>query len=104
MKFGVTRTSALRCVLIALSMLSLFVQARALHAQDTPASTEEAEKIPDPVAANGDHENWDSLSIADSDLHAEPPLVGAKEETPEFTRELIQVKWRVGDPIDLWGM
>ena len=33
MKFGVTRTSALRCVLIALSILSLFVQAQALHAQ-----------------------------------------------------------------------
>jgi acetyl esterase/lipase len=100
MKFGVTRTSALRCVLIALSVLSLFVQAQAIHAQDTPAS--KTEKKQDPVATDVDHENWDSLSIADSDLHAEQPFIGAKEETPEFTRELIQLKWRVGDSIDLW--
>ena len=102
MKFGVTRTSALRCVLIALSILSLFVQAQALHAQDAPASSNEIEKSQDSVAANVDRENWDSLSIADSDLHADPVLVGAKEETPDFTRELVQVKWRVGDAIDLW--
>jgi len=102
MKFGVTRTSALHCVLIALSTLSLFVQAQALHAQDESPSPKQLEKKQASIDINVDHENWDSLSIAESDLHAEPPLIGAKEETPDFTRELIQVKWRVGDPIDLW--
>jgi acetyl esterase/lipase len=103
MKFGVTRSSALCCVLIALSILSLFVQQpQALRAQGAPPSSKGPKKSQDSVAGNVDHENWDSLSIADSDLHADPPLIGLKEETPEFTRELIQVKWRVGDPIDLW--
>jgi len=102
MKFGVTRTSALHCVLIALSTLSLFVQAQALHAQDASPSPKQLEKKQASIDINVDHENWDLLSIAESDLHAETPLIGAKEETPDFTRELIQVKWRVGDPIDLW--
>jgi hypothetical protein len=102
MKFGVTRTSALHCVLIAMSTFSLIVQDQALHAQDAPSSPKQLEKKQASIDVNVDHENWDSLPVADSDLHAEPPLIGAKEETPDFTRELIQVKWRVGDPIDLW--
>jgi len=47
-------------------------------------------------------ENWSSLSLSDSQLLAEPPLFGEKDDFPQFTRELIQVKWRFGDPIDLY--
>ena len=47
-------------------------------------------------------ENWNSLSLADSAFHAETPLLGEKDNLPQFTRELIQVKWRLGDPIDLY--
>jgi hypothetical protein len=53
------------------------------------------------AAANG-AENWDSLSLTGHPLHAETPLVGQKEDRPLFTRELLQVKWRFGDPIDLY--
>ena len=47
-------------------------------------------------------EDWSSLAPGASHLTPEPPLVGVTDETEAFTRELIQVKWRPGDPIDLW--
>ena len=50
----------------------------------------------------GNLENWSSLSLANSELIPERPLLGEKVENPQFTRELWQVKWRQGDPIDLY--
>jgi hypothetical protein len=47
-------------------------------------------------------ENWTSLSLAGSELVLEKPTLGGKADLPQFTRELIQVKWRRGDPIDLY--
>jgi len=50
----------------------------------------------------GNLEDWSSLSLANSELLPEPPLLGEKYDNPQFTRELLQVKWRQGDPIDLY--
>ncbi len=50
----------------------------------------------------GNLENWRSLSLANSELTPEQPLLGEKDDNPQFTRELLQVKWRQGDPIDLY--
>ena len=50
----------------------------------------------------GNLEDWSSLSLANSELIPEPPLLGEKYDHPQFTRELLQVKWRQGDPIDLY--
>jgi len=50
----------------------------------------------------GNLEDWSSLSVANSELIPEPPLLGEKYDHPQFTRELLQVKWRQGDPIDLY--
>ena len=47
-------------------------------------------------------ESFSSLSLKDSQLHADPPIVGGKAETNTFVRELIRVKWRPNDPIDLY--
>jgi hypothetical protein len=47
-------------------------------------------------------EDWSSLSLAGSQLHIEKPVFGEKDNFPQFTRELIQVQWRLGDPIDLY--
>ena len=47
-------------------------------------------------------ERWDALPLADNSLTAQAPLVGEKATFPGFTRELIQVQWRAGDPIDLY--
>jgi hypothetical protein len=50
----------------------------------------------------GNLEDWSSLSLANSDLLPERPLLGEVDDEPQFTRELLQVKWRQGDPIDLY--
>lgn len=50
----------------------------------------------------GNLEDWSSLSLANSELLPEPPLLGEKYDNTQFTRELLQVKWRQGDPIDLY--
>lgn len=47
-------------------------------------------------------EDWGSLAIGVSKLEPEPPLVAQTEEQSTFTRTLVQVKWRPGDPLDLW--
>jgi hypothetical protein len=67
---------------------------------------------PNPVGSNqsgsltarnvGNLEDWSSLSLANSELIPARPLLGEKVENPQFTRELWQVKWRQGDPIDLY--
>lgn len=47
-------------------------------------------------------EDWSSLSLAGSELVPQRPTLGEKDDLPGFTRELIQVQWRKGDPIDLY--
>src|SRR5208337_3634238 len=47
-------------------------------------------------------ESFSNLSLMESDLHPEPPVQGGTDETSEYVRELLQMKWRWGDPIDLW--
>jgi hypothetical protein len=47
-------------------------------------------------------EDWSSLEIGTSRLEPQPPMVGAVDEQPNFTRVMTRVQWRPGDPIDLW--
>jgi hypothetical protein len=47
-------------------------------------------------------EDWSNLGIGKSELHPEPPLVAQTEDIGTATRSLIQLKWRPGDPIDLY--
>jgi hypothetical protein len=47
-------------------------------------------------------EDWSSLQIGTSRLTPEPPLVADVDEEPNFTRTLLQLKWRPGDALDLW--
>jgi pimeloyl-ACP methyl ester carboxylesterase len=47
-------------------------------------------------------EHWGVLPLAGNSVHALPPLVGEKDTLPMFTRELLSVQWRPGDPIDLY--
>lgn len=47
-------------------------------------------------------EDWSSLTIGTSKLQAEEPVVTPTEVSDTFTRTLIQVKWRPGDPLDLY--
>jgi len=56
--------------------------------------------LPDPAPSST--ERWDKLSVGDSNLHPSPPISGQTDTFPEFTRELLRVQWRDGDPIDLY--
>jgi acetyl esterase/lipase len=47
-------------------------------------------------------EDWSSLQIGNSQLLPVKPMVAQTEDQPKFTRQLVQVQWRPGDPIDLW--
>jgi hypothetical protein len=94
----------------AVFLLLLGVNVEAVFAQQASPSLKVKENqasiatAPDPKTgvSGASPEDWSSLSIASSDLHAEKPFLGEKDEEPEFTRELIEVKWRMGDPIDLY--
>jgi hypothetical protein len=66
------------------------------------ASQNVAETSVNKTSLENTNENWNSLSLADSKLHASTPLMGEKDSYPGFTRELLQVQWRSGDPIDLY--
>jgi acetyl esterase/lipase len=47
-------------------------------------------------------EDWSSLEVGVGNLEPMPPVVGEVDDQREFTRLLVEVKWRLGDPIDLW--
>ena len=49
-----------------------------------------------------DIEDWNVLALAPGSLHARAPLFGEKAVFPTYTRELVELQWRTGDPIDLY--
>jgi hypothetical protein len=55
---------------------------------------------PAPAASTPEH--WDDLSLGGKPLHSDPVISGQVDTRPEFTRELLRVQWRGGDPIDLY--
>jgi X-Pro dipeptidyl-peptidase (S15 family) len=94
----------------AVSLL-LFLPVWSAFAQQPPASHSQpstAGPAAGPAAAGHEiapgptGENLSSLSLTGSGLRAEQPVLGEKDEYPDFIRELIQVQWRDGDPIDLY--
>ncbi|WP_158790373.1 S9 family peptidase [Granulicella sp. L60] len=95
----------LRVLAIILVSLAI-VQPRCVSQESTAKDL----TSPSPVAGALDatssqsvtHEPWDVLSTADMTLKPEPPIVGEKVSLPGFTRELLRVEWRKGDPIDLY--
>jgi hypothetical protein len=88
-------------------LLLLFLPVRSAFAQQPRASHSEPSAfdtaVPGHETASGrTSENLSSLSLTGSGLRAEQPVLGEKDEHPDFSRELIQLKWRDGDPIDLY--
>jgi Dienelactone hydrolase family len=47
-------------------------------------------------------EDWSSLAIGVSQLKPEPPLEAQTDQGNGFTRTLVQMKWRPGDPLDVY--
>jgi hypothetical protein len=89
--------------LLAALLFSLFVNQNTSWAQQPGSSGTVLDQFGS-VSARlvGNLEDWSSLSLANSELIPERPLLGEKIDNPQFTRELLQVKWRQGDPIDLY--
>ncbi len=67
-----------------------------------PAGAQQSQQPEARDRHRGTVEDWSSLSLAGSELKPETPTFGEKDDLPGFTRELIQVQWRKGDPIDLY--
>jgi hypothetical protein len=85
--------------LFAVLLLLLCIHSRAGWAQQTAFSLAGSGSAR-PV---GNLEDWSSLSLEHSELIPDQPLLGERDQNdPHFTRELWQVKWRQGDPIDLY--
>lgn len=85
-------------------LLLLLISQFAL-AQASPASQSSSAHSLQPIVRHGrTPEDWSSISLGGSQLIPDPPFVGEKGGFPTFTRELLQVKWRNGDSIDLYVM
>jgi len=107
MKFG---WAEFRCpkLSIVFSLIMFLLSGRSFAQQTAATNTakDSSDKGANSAVAEQPHrtsrEDLNSLSIADSDLHADPAFFGNKADYPVFTRELLQVQWRMADPIDLW--
>ncbi len=89
-----------RRVTLSVPFLILLVQGLGVAQQTSslPApSTESVSSSSTPQA-----EDWNSLAIESSHLEAFPPLVGQLDKGADFTREMVEVKWRPDDPIYLY--
>jgi hypothetical protein len=87
---------------IAVLFLSLIFWSQVGAAQFLPASP----PITDPGDArfNSAKEDLTSPALRSSNLKPVAPLVGYTNDHPGYTVELVQVQWRLGDPIDLYVM
>ena len=77
---------ALIAVPISFLALCLALGPRAAQAEGSPPSAED----------------WSSISIAQSHLKNAPALVAERDDYPTFSREMIELSWRGGDPIHLF--
>jgi hypothetical protein len=91
---------------LILLLLILAPQLPCTYAQDNAPSSKaddvQAPPAGDDTASLASQEDLNSLSLQGSDLQAARPVPGEKDEKPEFTRELLEVQWRAGDPIYLY--
>jgi dienelactone hydrolase len=91
-------SSTSRKAVLTIPALLLFVRGLSV-AQQTPSALSIEERSSSSAAVT---EDWDSLSVQSSHLESSPPIVGQIDEQDDFTRELIQVRWRPDDPIYLY--
>ena len=76
--------------------------ALASHAQ--LATTPPPPKLPLDTRVNSFSEDWTSPALVPGALTPAHPVVGFVTDNPHCTVELLQVEWRLGDPIDLYVM
>jgi len=106
MQFSSAHIRVLQLCAVLLLFPCLWAREGSVHGPSAPGRPQRAQFSQAPVVAAPEsatvHEDWSSLSLAQSALRAETPLVGEKDESAEFTRELVQVQWRPSDRIDLY--
>jgi hypothetical protein len=79
-------------------------------AQQSPAPATSHSKANKPKKAAGARplpsfrEDWSSITLENSNLTPDVPVLGEKDDLPEstFIRERFQFQWRPGDPLDLY--
>ena len=84
------------------SLLSGCLISLAQTVASTPAGAAAPASSAAPLNTAPVTERLDTLGLEGSDLEAASPLLGEKADYPQFTRELLQLQWRGGDPIDLY--
>ena len=82
-----------------LGMLIVAVSLRGVAQDPKPQATASAMKKD---AQDANYEDWTSPGLETSHLVAIPPLVGQVDDLTGFTRDLLQVRWRAADAIDLY--
>ena len=85
----------LRRIAVLLAFIAIINIDRCVLSQEIGA-------LASPGSGASSAERWDDLSLHGGELRPAPPLVGQVDAFPEFTRELVRVQWRDGDPIDLY--
>lgn len=92
------------CILLPIfwSILSGIALPAQQKPSDSPISPVPKVDFGSPPPSIYGQEDLGSLSLNTSNLHPAGPVVGEKDNYPEFTRELLQVQWRSGDQIDLY--
>ena len=76
-----------------------------LQAQNKEPATDGSSLLtaPDSRAAHQAHsERFDVLALPQAGFEIKPPVLLEKASFDDYTRELWQVQWRAGDPIDLY--
>jgi Dienelactone hydrolase family len=96
----------LRCFSAVVITFSLFISSTSTAQSGTfsipqlaPAPLPTDKTTGTPATVN---ERFDTLTLEGSHLTAATPLIAETDEFPEFTRQLVRVEWRQGDPIDLY--
>jgi hypothetical protein len=94
---------------IQLNIAALFLSVLCLLVASIPVTA--SAKASSPAQAPGGdlqlptgdpRENLHELALRGSTLEAEPPISGGTAQNADFTRELYQMQWRAGDPIDVF--
>ena len=110
---GIHKLRFISCLLVVFFAVALYrAQAQAqpdatTKPADPTANMKKPSQAPE-MDANGTplyetiQEDWSSLSIGASHLDPEPPLAAQTDDGDGFTRTLVQLKWRPGDPLDVY--
>ncbi|HXM98817.1 MAG TPA: alpha/beta hydrolase [Candidatus Dormibacteraeota bacterium] len=93
-------------IILILSAFPVFVCAQqdSSHATSHATAQKKTHKSAKSAEATVFHEDWTTPSLATSTLKPDVPVLGQRDDVPEnnFIRERFQLRWRPGDPMDVY--